>query len=322
MKNAVLKVAVVTVLLLVGLGCTNLCLAQTPRTPPSRPTRPQPDPPAFPEPAPTATIRMEEPVYVLSQAKGELEVTNLSGTRYHPEFRAIPGSTPGADAIRCHMGSDQEPPYYLVPVNGKIKAKFGFFFYEDSAGKNCTFTLHLHTVSTSGERPIDIYPVTIKVEAGQTYKIENTWDLKQFVSKAGVEKMARGDCEGLSVGSASVLPIPIGEVENNGDISFHVRGGILPAQCMFKSASPKFQLKAKWAIVDGKWKTEFVRGTNDTCGASQPSVLGHGEFDIQVQLRCAGTGLLPDNSNGVRVTLESITLIGPPHEAPLNAFRK
>jgi hypothetical protein len=113
--------------------------------------------------------------------------------------------------------------------------------------------------------------------------------------------------------------VPIGPVEHERDLSFHIRSGLNPSSCVFDSNPPYRRLKAGWAIIDRKWKIERTRGANDAClvnnyGATSPEGT---YFYVHSQLECAGG---PDNDNGVRLTLQRLTLLGPANGSPLDAF--
>ena len=298
----------------VELGSGNRCFAQVPRTPPSRPTRPKPDPPTFAQPVPAATIRVAETLRVLQTTEADIEVTNLRAVPYSVTV----GSTGPAP---CGVGAIQNVNNYsrrnLIPVNGKLKLKWDLYFYLSAAGKSCPIYVY---VTPTGEREYaKLDAGTVQIESTQTYKIENTWNVVTLgVSITGsLIDSSQGACGGLSAGLSGI--IPIGLVKNGEDLSLHIRSGIYPTQCVF-DPSPRFPLKRGWAVVDRTWKVEHERGDQDSCkvvflSAGEPSGAS---FYVHAQMMC---GVGPDNNNGVRATLQSVTLVGPLNQTYVQAFQ-
>jgi hypothetical protein len=128
---------------------------------------------------------------------------------------------------------------------------------------------------------------------------------------------AHGSCSGISAGLSGL--VPIGVVEHEHDISLHIRSGINRSECVFDSSQPQLRLKPSWAIIDRKWKVDHARGPSDACGvryhsASEPAGT---RFYVHAHVACDGG---PDNDNGLRLTLQRITLVGPLNGSPMDAF--
>ena len=319
MKNAVLKSVAGAVLLLICLGCASFCPGQTPRTPPSRPNRPPPPPRAYPKPIPTATIKVSGLIHVLHGKEADVEINNLTGVRYSVGL----GSTGQAPCGQGWVSGSLQLKYDSMPVNGKLRLKFDLYFYQDAAGSTCPIHIYIAAMEPGKnrsvtERDTKLDAGTVHIESTQTYRMENTWDVVPFGVNIKVSLIgnSQGACTGISTGLSGI--IPIGVVKNGDDLSLHIRSGIFSTQCMF-DLNPPFQLKDGWAVTERIWKMERERGDRDVCRAGYSNADPSGaSFYVHAQMECA---VGPDNNNGIRLTLQSITLVGPPNQTYEQAFR-
>ena len=259
---------------------------------------------------PRASVNVAEPVYAMTPVPATVELSSLRNVKSHLILKA--------ETQACWLTPASMKQQEVTPVGGRVSYPITLHFvYPEAHGQTCA--LHVD-VGTLDDRQIRSVPAgSVRVEAGQTYTIEDTWQIMPWVSSITATRINAPDapCTGMSAGLSGI--IPIGPVEYEHDISFNLRSGLNAPECTFDSSQPYRTLKKGWAIVDRKWKVERARGESDACNVAyysntEPSGTW---FYVHSQLRCGGG---PDNNNGVRLTLQRLTLLGPPNGSPLDAF--
>ena len=267
------------------------------------------------EALPRASISVSGPVYMMTTTTATITVQNLGNTPHRLE---ITGET-----LACWLSVPSMERHEVTPVAGRATFAVKLhFIYPEAHGQTCTIRVKAYDLAAKQMHTISAG--TIKVEPAQEYVIEDTWSIVPWTSGVTPTLIVspgssggRGACSGISAGLAGL--VPIGPVDHERDLSFHIRSGLNPSICTFDSNPPYRRLKAGWAIVDRKWKIERVRGTSDACQVvnySTESPKGT-SFYVHSQLECGGG---PDNDNGVRLTLQRLTLLGPANGSPLDAF--
>ena len=259
---------------------------------------------------PRASVTVNEPVYAMTPVPATVQLSNLRNVKSHLILKG--------ETTACWLTPASMTQQEITPAGGRASYSIQLHFvYPESHGQTCA--LHVE-VGTLDDRKIrNVSAGSVHVEDGQTYTIENTWQIMPWVSSITATRInaPNAPCTGMSAGLAGL--IPIGPVEFEQDISFNLRSGINQPECTFDSSQPYRTLKKGWAIVDRKWKVERARGDSDACNvATYSSTMPEGTwFYVHSQLRCGGG---PDNNNGIRLTLQRLTLLGPPNSSPLDAF--
>jgi hypothetical protein len=267
------------------------------------------------EALPRASISVPGPVYMMTTTTATIHVQNLANA---PHRLTITGET-----LECWLSVPSMSEHEVKPVAGRATFTVPLhFIYPEAHGQTCTIRVKAYNLAAKEGRTISAG--TIKVEPAQQHVIEDTWSIVPWTSGTTPTLIVdpgssggRGACSGVSAGLSGL--VPIGPVEHERDLSFHIRSGLNPSSCVFDSNPPYHRLKAGWAIVDRKWKIEQVRGASDACrvvnyGTGYPEGTN---FYVHSQLECGGG---PDNDNGVRLTLQRLTLLGPANGSPLDAF--
>lgn len=263
-------------------------------------------------PAPVASVRATGPIHVMTMVPVTVEARNLTLPDGEHLFR-MEGETaecwPGVDATSVSVRATAAGGTVSYPV----KLYFG---RPEAHGRTCTLLIK---AARPGEPWRRVASSAVQVERAETYVIENTWQLVPFVSSITATRVnaPNAPCTGLSAGLSGA--VPIGPVEHDRDLSFHIRSGINQPDCVYASEQPYRQLKRGWVIIDREWRIEHARGGGDACSinnysSDQPAGT---YFYAHVQMRCGGG---PDNDNGVRLILRRLTLLGPPNGSPLDAF--
>jgi hypothetical protein len=260
--------------------------------------------------APRASVRLSQPVYVMSSVPVTVELSNLRNVKTHLILEA--------ETTACWLAPSSMVEQEITPSNGRAAFSVPLFFvYPEAHGQDCA--VHVKFATPDDTRFRNIAAGTVHVEAGQTYTIENTWAVVPFVSSITATRINAPDapCTGLSLGLAGA--VPIGAVEHEHDLSFTIRSGIHPPECTFDSSQPYKRLAQGWAIIGRSWRVETARGASDACSINnyQTGQPAGTWFYVHSQMRCGGG---PDNDNGVRLILQRLTLLGPPGRAPIEAF--
>lgn len=267
------------------------------------------------EALPRASITVAGPIYMMTGTSATIHLRNFEDV---PQRVEITGET-----TPCWLSVPSMTPQEVTPSGGRASVDVMLYFiYPEAQGQTCTIRVKTYNLAARTGRTVSAG--TVKVEPAQRYVIDDTWQIVPWTSGTTPTLIVtpgstagRGACSGISAGLSGL--VPIGPVEHERDLSFHIRSGLNPSSCVFDSNPPYRRLKAGWAIVDRKWKVERARGTKDACnvnnyGTSYPKGT---YFYVHSQLECGGG---PDNDNGVRLTLQSLTLLGPANGSPLDAF--
>jgi hypothetical protein len=266
------------------------------------------------EALPRASISLSGPVYMMTAASATIHLVNFENVPQRVWLTA--------ETTPCWLSAPTMMPQEITPSGGRASFTVELFFiYPEANGQTCT--MRVMTFDSAG-RARRTAAGTVKVEPAKRYVIDDTWQIVPWTSGTTPTLIVtpgstggRGACSGISAGLSGL--VPIGPVEHERDLSFHIRSGLNPSSCVFDSNPPYRRLKRGWAIVDRKWKVERTRGTEDACyvnnyGTGYPK---GSSFYVHSQLECGGG---PDNDNGVRLTLQSLTLLGPVNGSPLDAF--
>ena len=251
---------------------------------------------------------------MLQTTVADVEINSLSAVQYTVGL----GSTPQCGGV--------QQKYSSIPVDGKLKLKFNLDFRVEAAGITCSMYVYIVPREISGvvrpQEDTKLYAGTVHIEPAQTYKVEKTWDLVPFGVNINVRLLgdSQGSCSGFSAGLSGI--IPIGVVKNGDGLSLHIRSGIFSTGCLYDS-SPPLQLKKGWTVTDVNWK-EDREGDLRVCFVGNHSGLDRfrhetsTSLNVHAQMEC---GVGPDNNNGIRLTLQSVTLVGPPNQTYEQAFR-
>jgi hypothetical protein len=261
------------------------------------------------------SVSVTEPIYVKTITDVRVRIRNLRDVPYTIQLIVV-------KPTKCSTRGYASRRVTTTPVGGETTFLADVHFDSLGArGQSCPLALDLTALKWGDST---VAAGSIHVETGQTYTIENTWDVVPWILPIKPWKddqyssVQLGECNGLSAGLSGL--VPIGVVEYEHDLSFHLRSGMYPSVCRYEpDRSRLVSLNRGWHIVDRKWKIERARGQGDACAVDsnldeKPSGT---VFLIMYTLSCRGG---PDNDNGVRLTLQSITLIGPPNRAPLEGF--
>jgi hypothetical protein len=264
---------------------------------------------------PMVSVSVTEPIYVKTITDVRVHIRNLRDVPHTIQLLVV-------KPTKCSARGYASRRLTVTPVGGEVTFMADVSFDSLGArGHSCPLAIDL-TAMQSAESKVDAG--SVPVEAGQTYTIDNTWDVVPWIlpikpGKADQYGSAQqGECNGFSAGLSGVMPI--GVVEHDHDLSFQLRSGIYPSTCSYQpDRSRMTRLNQPWYIIGRTWKIERARGASDACKvdsnlAENPAGRA---FLIMYTLSCGGG---PDNDNGVRLILQSLTLIGPPNRTPLEAF--
>lgn len=256
-----------------------------------------------------ASVSVSEPVYAMTPVAATVQLSNLRNVKSHFILKA--------ESTACWLTPASMKQQEITPTGGRASYSILLHFvYPESHGQTCP--LHVDVGTLDDLRIHSVPAGSVHVEDGQTYTIEHTWQIMPWVSSITATRINAADapCSGMSAGLAGI--IPIGAVEYEQDISFNLRSGINQPECTFDSSQPYRTLKKGWAIIGRKWQVTRARGESDACTAAYSTGMPEGTwFYVHSQMRCGGG---PDNNNGVRLTLQRLTLLGPPNSSPLDAF--
>ncbi len=259
---------------------------------------------------PRASVSLTEPVYAMTPVSATVELSSLRNVKSQLMLKA--------ETQACWLTPASMAQQELTPVGGRASYSIMLHFvYPEAHGQTCA--LHVDVATLDDHRIRSVPAGSVRVEAGQTYTLEDTWAVVPFVSSIIATRVNAPDapCTGFSLGLAGA--IPIGPVEYGHDLSFTMRSGIHPPECTFDSSQPYKRLAKGWAIIGRSWRVENARGASDLCTISnyQTEQPAGTWFYVHSQIRCGGG---PDNDNGVRLILQRLTLLGPPGRAPIEAF--
>jgi hypothetical protein len=319
--------ALVASLAVVGSGAAQL---PPPRLPP--PSQPQIPPPAVKPRAPglqqprLVSIRVTDGPFLgfgISSdrpTKIEAELADFDPTAERL-FR------PSLFAPGCHAGGlmpTSEPggtPY-------KVRWDFTFSGIENS-GKRCAIEIHPY-----GSRTLPLPAGEIQLPRLETYTITKTWDLLSFTTPSGKKLLASGSkgplpCELGSIGTAGTFAT--GVVNDNGDLSFQLRNGLLQEDCSFQT-STALAVKQGWLVRKVDWQftsdshcNAFNREFGIQASSGQtvtfffdPTAI----FQVRFDATCK-----PDetdrtkNNHLYKAKLSRIELVGPPGQTWRDAFK-
>jgi hypothetical protein len=264
---------------------------------------------------PTVSVSVTEPIYVKTITDVSVHIRNLPDVPHTIQLLVV-------KPTQCSARGYASRRVTVSPADGKVTFLADVHFDSLGArGQSCPLAITLTAMQPAAPR---VDAGSVPVEAGQTYTIDNTWDVVPWIlpivpGKADLPGSAQlGQCTGFSAGLSGI--IPIGVVEHDHDLSFHLRSGVYPSACSYEPMRSRMTtLNRAWYIIGRTWKIERARGTGDACkvDSNLDDKPSGGAFLIMYTMSCGGG---PDNDNGVRLILQSLTLIGPPNRTPLEAF--
>jgi hypothetical protein len=211
----------------------------------------------------------------------------------------------------------------------KVKWDFPFFGIENS-GKRCPMEIHPYREGMA--QPIAAGE--IRLPSLETYTITHTWDLLNFTTPSGKKLTASASkgplpCELASVGTAGTFAT--GVVNDNGDLSFQLRNGLLQEDCRFET-STALEVKQGWFVKKVDWQftsdshcNAFNRQFATQAGSGQTVTFFFDQtavFKVKFEATC-----VPDeshrekNSHLYKARLASIELVGPPGQKWQDAFK-
>ena len=211
----------------------------------------------------------------------------------------------------------------------KVRWDFAFAGIENS-GKRCPMEIHPYR---EGMAP-PIAAGEIQLPTLETYTITHTWDLLNFTTPSGKKLTASASkgplpCELGSVGTAGTFST--GVVNDNGDLSFQLRNGLLQEDCSFQTSTALvvkpgwFVKKVDWQIMSDALCNAFNRefGTQASSGQTVTSFFDStAVFQVRFDATC-----MPDerdrtkNSHLYKARLSRIELVGPPGQKWQDAFK-
>jgi hypothetical protein len=223
------------------------------------------------------------------------------------------------------LGPTSEPggnPY-------KVKWDFPFNGIENS-GKRCPMEIHPYR---EGMAP-PIAAGEIRLPSLETYTITHTWDLLNFTTSSGKRLQASASkgplpCELGSVGTAGTFST--GVVNDNGDLSFQLRNGLLQEDCSFQTSTALvvkagwFVKKVDWQITSDSHCNAFNRETATQASSGRTVTFffdSTAVFQVKFDATC-----MPDerdrtkNSHLYKARLARIELVGPPGQKWQDAFK-
>ena len=174
----------------------------------------------------------------------------------------------------------------------------------------------------------------IRLPVLQTYTITHTWDLLSFTTPSGKKLSASASkgalpCELASVGTAGMFTT--GVVNDNGDLSFQLRNGLVQEDCVFQTSTALvvkpdwFVKKVDWQITSDSICNAFNRETAIQARSGQTVTFFFDStaiFQVKFEATC-----MPDerdrtkNGHLYKARLAGIELVGPPGQKWQDAFK-